>query len=90
MVRDNPNPFVELNYAIALYHAGQKKHAFEILNELERHPILNQYYLLNATLGKFYRIEGESIRAKQFLLKAHGQTNDTREKDFIQKMMDSL
>ncbi|HEY5823667.1 MAG TPA: sigma-70 family RNA polymerase sigma factor [Cyclobacteriaceae bacterium] len=90
LVRDNPNPFVELNYAIALYHAGQKKRAFELLNELERHPILNQYYLLNATLGKFYRLEGEPIRAKQYLLKAHGQTNDGREKHFIIKMMDSL
>ncbi len=90
LVGKNPNPFVELNYAIALYHSGQKQDSFKILNELERHPLLRHYYLLSATLGKLYHREGENIIAKQFLIKAHQQTNDSKEKDFIKKKIDQL
>src|SRR5688572_14893982 len=41
LLHGSPNPFVELNYAIALYYADQKDRAFGILNELHRHPFLN-------------------------------------------------
>ena len=75
LLHGNPNPFVELNYAIALYYAGQKDRAFVILNELHRHPFLNQYYLLNITLGKFHHLEGNDCKAKQFLTQAHGPNN---------------
>ena len=30
----NPNPFISLNYAIALYYDGQKLSAFDVLEEL--------------------------------------------------------
>ena len=90
LLRNNHNPFVELNFAIALYHAGQKKHAFDILNELQRHPFLNHYHLLNVALGKFHFLEGDHNTAKQFLTKAYHQTNFIKEKDFIQKMIDGL
>ena len=86
----NPNPFVELNYAIALFYAGDKKASFTILHELQRHAFLSQYYLLNMALGKFHHMEGDDSVARQFLLKAHQQTNAAKEKDFIQNMMDKL
>jgi RNA polymerase sigma-70 factor (ECF subfamily) len=84
------NPFVQLNYAIALYHSNQKQKAFGILHELERHPILNQYYLLNSALGKFYGLEGDKVRAEQYLLKALTQTTFVKEKDFIHNMLANL
>lgn len=90
LLRDNPNPFVELNYAIAMYYSGRKEPAFEILNELQRQPFLNQYYLLNTALGKFHHLEGNDAIAKKFLLKAYQQTNFIAEKNFIQKMMDAF
>ena len=90
LLHGSPNPFVELNYAIALYYADQKDRAFNILHELHRHPFLNQYYLLNITLGKFHHLEGNDCKAKQFLKQAHGQTTFEAEKDFIQKMIDGL
>lgn len=86
----HPNPFIELNYAIALYYYGEKHLAFSILNELQRHPVLNQYYLLNSALGKFYHLEGNDTVARQFLLKAYEQTHLTKVKVFIQKMLDEL
>ena len=86
----HPNPFVELNYAIANYYAGDKTNAFKILNELQSQSFLNQYYLLNMTLGKFHLLEGNQLLARQFLLKAHHQTNLRKEKDFIEKMLNKL
>ncbi len=90
LLRGNPNPFVELNYAIALYYAGQKDRAFVQLNELHRHPFFNQYCLLNITLGKFHHIEGDDTKAKQFLTQAHGLTTFEVEKEFIQKIINDL
>lgn len=86
----NPNPFVELNYAIALYYAGQKQKAISILHELQKEPFLNQYYLLNASLGKIYFLEGNYPLAKEFFLKTLRQTNFELEKKFIQKMIDKI
>jgi RNA polymerase sigma factor (sigma-70 family) len=86
----NANPFVELNYAIALYYSGQKQRAFEILHELEQHRILGQYYLLNCTLGTFYAAEGNCAMAKPFFLKALGQTNFIKEQELVQKRIDEI
>jgi RNA polymerase sigma-70 factor (ECF subfamily) len=85
-----PNPFVELNYAIAKYYAGDKQGAFKILNGLQGHSLLNQYYLLNMALGKFYKLEGNEKLARQYLLTALQQTNLQKEKDFIRKMLDKI
>lgn len=90
LLHDNANPFVQLNYAVALYYAGKKKQAFEILYEVHGHPFLNQYYLLNATLGKLHHLEGNDVLAKKFLVEAHRQTDFVLEKNFIQKLVDEL
>ena len=90
MLKINPNPFVELNYAIALYYSGQKKQSFRILNQLLQHPFLSQYYLLNSALGKLNWLEGNHEVAEQFLLKAIRQTNSVKEKEYIKKMIDRI
>jgi RNA polymerase sigma-70 factor (ECF subfamily) len=90
LLRKNQNPFVELNYAISLYYAGQKASAFTILNRIAEHPFFNRYYLLNATLGKLYLLEGECEQALNFLTMAHQQTTFAKEKDFIQGLINSL
>ncbi|MDB5086663.1 MAG: sigma-70 family polymerase sigma factor [Mucilaginibacter sp.] len=90
LLHSNPNPFVELNYAIALYYAGEKQSAFNLLNELQQHAFFNRYYLLNMTLGKFYHLEDDDGLAKQYLLKAYQQTNNVKERDFIGRMMKGL
>ena len=90
LLNDNPNPFIELNYAIALYYCGRKKEAFEILRALHDHPFFNQYYLLNTTLGKFYHLEGDDILARKYLEKAITQTNLDDEQRFIVRMLREL
>jgi RNA polymerase sigma-70 factor (ECF subfamily) len=90
LLQMNPNPFVELNYAIALYYSGQKAKALDLLNALRQHPFLNQYYLLNATLGKICFLEGNHRMAREFFLKTLGQTVVPLEKDFIRRMIEKL
>ena len=90
LLRLHPNPFVELNYAIALYYAGQKSQALGILNNLRQHPFLSQYYLLNAALGKIHFLEGDFPNAKKYWEKTLGQTNSQPEKEFIQKMINKI
>lgn len=90
MLQINPNPFVELNYAIALYYAGQKQKALDLFNALQQKPFLNQYYLLNATLGKIHLLEGNDTLAMQFFLKTLRQTDFQIEKEYIQKLMNKI
>ncbi|HTI09253.1 MAG TPA: sigma-70 family RNA polymerase sigma factor [Puia sp.] len=85
-----PNPFVELNYAIALYYSGQKIRALDMLNALLQHPFLHQYYLLNATLGKLYLLEGNAVKAREFFEKTLRQPLLPPEKDFIRRMLGSI
>ena len=86
----NQNPFVELNYAIALYYSGKKEQAIDILNTLEQNPFLNQYYLLSATFGKIYLLEGEYEKAKPYFERTLAQTTLQIEKDFILKLMNRM
>jgi RNA polymerase sigma factor (sigma-70 family) len=90
LLQINSNPFVELNYAIALYYSGQKEKALSILDELERNPFLNQYYLFNATLGKIHFLEGNHRKAKDYLIKTLGQTNLQIEKDFVMNLIKKI
>ena len=90
LLENNPNPFVEMNYAIALYYAGQKKKALDILNQLQQKPFLNQYYLLNAALGKINLLEGNDTKARSYFEKTLKQTDSLSEKEYIQKLIDKL
>ncbi len=90
LLRLHPNPFVELNYAIALYYAGQKGEALAILNGLRQHPFLSQYYLLNAALGKIHFLEKNFPAAKKYWEKTLQQTRSQLEKEFIQRMINKI
>jgi RNA polymerase sigma-70 factor (ECF subfamily) len=87
LLRMNPNPFVELNYAIALYFAGTRTKAFELMHALLQQPFLHQYFLLNAALGKCYLLEGDGERAREFLARALKQTTQSREIDYIRQLI---
>ena len=88
LLQMNPNPFVELNYAIALYYAGEKKKALNIFDKLQQQPLLNKYYLLNAALGKIHLLEGNNHKAKEYFLETLKQTNVEAEREFIRRMID--
>jgi RNA polymerase sigma factor (sigma-70 family) len=86
LLQNNPNPFIELNYAIALYHDSQKQKSFDALHDLQQ-TFLDQSYLLHAALGKLYWQEGQFDKSDLHLTKALSLTNFQVEKDFIKKML---
>ena len=86
LLQNNPNPFIKLNYAIALYYDSQKQHAFDALHDLQQ-TFLDQSYLLHAALGKLYWQEGEYDKSDLHLTKALSLTNFQVEKDFVKKML---
>jgi RNA polymerase sigma factor (sigma-70 family) len=90
LLRISKNPFLELNYAVALFYAGDRQKAFLLTNDLLRHPFFNQYYLLNATLGKFYWMDGDKALAREYFVKAINQTHFEIEKEFIQGVLNRL
>ena len=87
LLRNNPNPFVEVNYAIALFYAGERARALNILNHLQQHPFLHHSALLTASLGKLHLLNGDGATAKKFLLRAHKQVTLDAEKKLIKKML---
>jgi len=86
LLLNNPNPFIELNYAIALYYDSQKERAFDALHDLQQ-TFRDQSYLLHAALGKLYWQEGEYGKSTLHLTKAFSLTNFQVEKDFVKKML---
>jgi RNA polymerase sigma factor (sigma-70 family) len=90
LLKINPNPFVELNYAIALYYAGLKNEALSLLHKLEAAPFFNQYYLLHASLGRIYFSEGNYDLAKKYFTETLTLTSSTAEKDFILRLMQKI
>lgn len=89
LLHDNPNPFVEMNYAIALFYLGDREKAFQILHRLQQHPFLNQYFLLTAALGKLHWINGNGAEAKKYFVRAIDQTDFEAEKKLIKKLLDA-
>lgn len=85
-----PNPFAELNYAIALYHAGDVQAAFDILFSLQRSPFMNRYYLLNAALGKLFMQENDHVQAAVYFSKTLAQTRSEAEANYIRKLLAKL
>ncbi len=90
LLKINPNPFVELNYAIALYYAGQKNEALAILHKLETEPFFSQYYLLHASLGKIYFAKGNYALAKKYFTETLKLTGSPAEKAFIQRLIEKV
>jgi RNA polymerase sigma factor (sigma-70 family) len=85
-----PNSFVELNYAVALYYAGQKNEALVILHKLETQPFFSQYYLLHASLGRIYFAQGNAVLAKKYFKETLNLTSSPAEKSFIRRLIEKV
>ena len=86
LLQNNPNPFIELNYAVALYYASKKRKAFEVLQQLQQ-TFLDNSYALHVVLGKLYLLEGDYDKGNLHLTKALDLTNFQAEKDYVQRLL---
>jgi RNA polymerase sigma factor (sigma-70 family) len=84
------NPFVELNYAIALYFGGEKGEALGLLHGLEKQAFLGQYYLLHASLGRIYAAEGNKGLARTYFKNTLRLTNVSDEIAFVQRLINKV
>jgi len=50
-----PNPFAEINYAVALQYNRQDEKAISILMELQRNPYFNKLPILESTIRKYFK-----------------------------------
>jgi len=50
-----PNPFAEINYAVALQYNQQDEKAIAILLELQRNPYFNKLPILDSTIRKYFK-----------------------------------
>ncbi len=90
LLKIQSNPFVELNYAIALYYGGYKAEALGVLHELEKQAFLGQYYLLHASLGRIYAAEGDKELALEYLGNTLRLTNAPDEIAFVRRLIRKL
>ena len=90
LLKLNENPFVEMNYAIALWYAGENEKALDILHKLENNSFMSNYYLLNASLGKFYKECGKRKLALEYFEKTIAQAMFEKEKEYIRGLMRDL
>jgi RNA polymerase sigma-70 factor (ECF subfamily) len=90
LLRIQANPFVELNYAIALYYGSYKEQALGILHELEKQAFLGQYYLLHASLGRIYAAEGNKELAREYFRSTLKLTNAPDEIAFVQRLINKV
>jgi RNA polymerase sigma factor (sigma-70 family) len=90
LLRIQANPFVELNYAIALYYGGYNEEALGVLHGLEKLAFLGQYYLLHASLGRIYAAEGNKSLAKEYFVNTLRLTNAPDEIAFVQRLIRKL
>lgn len=81
------NPFVELNYGIALYYGGNQAESLVILHGLEKHAFLSQYYLLHASLGRIYAAEGNKALARSYFENTLRLTNAPDEIAAVRRLM---
>jgi RNA polymerase sigma-70 factor (ECF subfamily) len=85
LLEGQPNSFVELNYAIALFYSGERQKAFDILHELRQHAYVSQYFLLNAALGKFYYLDRDYSLSLKFYTIALKQAQTEAERKLIER-----
>ncbi len=90
LLKIQSNPFVELNYAIALYYGGYKAEALGVLHELEKQAFLGQYYLLHASLGRIYASEGDKELALEYFRNTLRLTNAPDEIAFVRRLIRKL
>lgn len=85
-----PSPFTQLNYAAALYFAGQHEKAIEELQVLQANQFFRHHYLLHCFWAKVYRDQqnfSEALRAYQKALQGN---LSSLEKQFIHKKMQEI
>jgi RNA polymerase sigma-70 factor, ECF subfamily len=84
----NPSPVIALNRAVALAKWQGADAGLRAVEAICKHPALQHYYLLPATLGELWRELGEQERAAYFYQQALQQPCSEPERRFLSKQLE--
>jgi RNA polymerase sigma-70 factor (ECF subfamily) len=89
LVALNPSPVVALNRAVAISKWRGPEAGIRAIEEISRHPALQHYYLLPATLGELWSEMGDLKRAADYYRQALNLPCSEPERRFLSKRLDA-
>jgi RNA polymerase sigma-70 factor (ECF subfamily) len=88
LVALNPSPVVALNRAVAVAKWKGPEEGIRAVEEISRHPALQHYYLLPATLGELWSEMGDERKAADFYRQALQHPCSEPERRFLSKRLE--
>ena len=85
----NPSPVVALNRAVAVAKWKGPEAGIRAIEEISRHPALQHYYLLPATLGELWSEMGDAKKAADFYRQALKHPCSEPERRFLSKRLEA-
>lgn len=89
LMASNSSPFVELNWAIAKYYAGERQASIDHLRKLQKIAFINNYHLFHVAMGKILS-ETDIKKGIDHLKKAKNLASHVSEKNYIDKLIVNL
>jgi RNA polymerase sigma-70 factor (ECF subfamily) len=85
----NPSPVIALNRAVAIAKWKGPEAGILAIEEISRHPALQHYYLLPATLGELWGEMGDATKAADFYREALNHPCSEPERRLLSKRLDA-
>ena len=85
-----PSSVIRLNLAIVTGKKDGPRAALRLLHILERNHVLDNYYLLDASLGEFYQLLGQKEEALFYFRRARELTRSTAIREVLDKKIARL
>ena len=85
-----PSSVIRLNLAIVTGKKDGPRAALRLLHNLERNHVLDNYYLLDASLGEFYQQLGQKEEALAYFRRARELTRSTAIREVLDKKIARL
>jgi len=89
LVELNPSPVVALNRAVAVAKWKGPEAGIRAVEEISRHPAMQHYYLLPATLGELWSEMGDARKAADFYRQALNHPCSEPERRFLSKRLEA-
>jgi RNA polymerase sigma-70 factor, ECF subfamily len=89
LVALNPSPVVALNRAVALAKWRGPEAGIHAVEEISKHPALQHYYLLPATLGELWSEMGDAKKAADYYRQALDHPCSDPERRFLSKKLEA-
>ena len=90
LVAINPSPVVALNRAVAVAKWKGPEEGILAITEISRHPALQHYYLLPATLGELWSEIGDEKKAADFYRQALNHPCSEPERRLLSKRLEAI